>query len=60
MSIRLSPRHEPVALARIEIAKAVCESAMKHDLTTAELMAILLDEARKWIKCEIKNERKEV
>ncbi len=39
--MKLSPRHDQVTRAAIDIQSAVCDAAEKHALTYAELVGIL-------------------
>lgn len=59
MSRKLHPRWERNVQAKLMIGNAIHITMVKHQLTHAELVAILAESIGQWTKSAIKQEREE-
>ncbi len=56
---KLHPRWERNVQAKLHIGEAICAAMEKHELTHAELTAILAESIQSWTKSAIRQERQE-
>jgi hypothetical protein len=55
--MKLHPRYFATSQASLDIGESIIQAIQKHELTSLELVRILLNEAQKWNTNALRDER---